>query len=125
MAQTFDMHSGRVGIATIKWVASIIGLLVLPVSYAMDMDMPGPEQLEENLVRWRSLEVKNYQIRFLKAGLYDEAAKRPLIVDVRNGVVHSAVYEYDKTPASIDDVASIESLFIKMKNSFWEAGSMH
>ena len=103
--------------ATIKWAVSIIGLLLLSASWAWDPQPLQGDELEEHLETWRAHGITDYRIRF-QTGDGFGPSNRAIMVDVRNGLVHSAEYEDDGTPASVDSLHSIDSLFIELKEGF-------
>ena len=121
MVQILDIRNGRGGIVTIKWVISIVGLLILSASCARytcltsDQERrrsPHLRELSENLEKWRAHGITNYRMRFIR--ICFSCGRRPVLVDVRNGLVHRAVYEDDGTPVSLSyvrDIHSIDFLF--------------
>ena len=125
MVQIFDIRKGRGGIVTIKWVVSIICLLILSVGYASSIIVPEYEELEENLQRWKTHGITNYRMRFQMNNCLCDHAGRSMIVDIRKGYVHSAVYEDDGTPVSAGGVRSIDSLFFIIYNSHYSNVDTH
>ena len=127
MVQIFNIPGSRGRIVTIKRVVGIVGLLILSASYALSPTPPDPEEMQANRERWRSLGVKNYQMRF-QMHCFCDLAERSILVDVRNGLVHWAVYEDDGTPVSlsdVDSVHSIDSLFAMIKRDLLAGWSVH
>ncbi len=119
MVQIMDIRNGRGGIVTLKWAVSIIGLLILSVGYATYIHVPEYEEMEANLERWRSHGITNYRMRFQMNNCLCDHAGRSMIVDIRKGLVHSAVYEDDGAPVSVGGVRSIDSLFITIDRSHY------
>ena len=104
-------------IDTVKWAVSVMGLLTLFVSFAGSTDSFQYDEFNEHLEKWRSHGITNYRMRFQVNCFCNQDFRRSKIIDVRNGLVHSAVYEDDGTPASMDGLHSIGSLFIKIEKS--------
>ena len=132
MVQTFYMRNGRRDdIVTVKWAVSITGLLVLYAIYTLFPVDIEYDKMEANLEKWRSHGITNYRMRFQINCFCSQDTRRAKIVDVRNGLVHSAIFEDDGTPVSVDDVHSIDSLFVSIKehlrdirNSNWYQGKV-
>ena len=103
--------------ATIKWAVSLIGLLILSACHAQRMNALQYDELSGYIERWRAHGITNYRMRFQVNCFCDQDFQRPRIVDVRNGHVHSIVYEDDGKPASADGFHSIDSLFIRIEKS--------
>ena len=111
--------------ATVKWAVSIIVLLILSASCAGgperlqndELERLQKDELKEHLERWRAHGIADYRMRYESDNIY-RRSNRAIIVDVRNGLVHSAVYEDDGTPVSVDAVHSIDSLLIGLKEGF-------
>ena len=97
-----------------KWAVSTIGLLILSACHTGSLQH---EELNENLERWRSHGVTNYRMIFQVNCYCDRASLRSMIVDVRKGLVHSAVYEDDGTPVSSFDVRDVHSIFQEHSHS--------
>ena len=102
-------------IDTVKWVVSIIGLLILFASCAGPTGSLQYREFNEHLERWRAHGITNYRMRVQVNCFCDEVYLRPKIVDVRDGLVHSAWYEDDGTSAPADTVQSIDSLLSIIK----------
>ena len=112
--QTTDNRLPQV-IDTVKRAVSIIGLLILFASCAGPTGSLQYREFNEHLERWRAHGITNYRMRVQSNCHCDSEYWRPKIVDVRDGLVHSAWYEDDGTSAPADTVQSIDSLLSILK----------
>jgi len=108
MVETPCIRSNGSYIATIKWIVGIVGPLILCASCWQS------KEFSENLEKWEAHGITNYQMRF-GWNCFCGDAGRSVLVEVRNGLVHSAVFEDDGTPVSVDSIYSIDSLFASIK----------
>ena len=119
--QTTDNRLPQV-IDTVKRAVSVMGLLFVFASCAGPRDSLQYDEFNKHLDRWRAHGITNYRMRVQKYCF--RCGQRFKIVDVRDGLVHSAVHEDDGTPVSVDTVQSIDSLFNSIKESVM-GGSMY
>ncbi|MCY4211592.1 MAG: DUF6174 domain-containing protein [Gammaproteobacteria bacterium] len=119
MVETPCIRSNGSYIATIKWIVGIVGPLILcasclQVNVSTHLSAPQLKEFSENLEKWEAHGITNYQMRF-EWNCFCGDAGRSVLVEVRNGLVHSAVFEDDGTPVSVDSIHSIDSLFASIK----------